>query len=292
MPDIEQLRIPLPPMPDQRAIADFIDSEVAYIDKIRRARETQQATVGERLLAAVSEAIFPRILTAPRRDRAWPWLPELDRDRPMVRLGYVCRLQSGLTVDGSRDVDGDVVTRPYLRVANVQAGRVDLEDVAEVTVPRSVAARSRLRAGDVLMTEGGDLDKLGRGTVWHGEIKDCLHQNHVFALRPEPDKLDGGYLALITQSIHGRCYFESTGIKTTNLASTNSSKILGFPVPLPDLDVQRHLVRELNIYTAAADRALDAIDRQITLLGERKRALVTTAVTGQMDVATAGGHSA
>jgi type I restriction enzyme, S subunit len=291
MPDIEQLRIPLPPTDDQRAIADFLDAEVAYIERIRHRRDSQRDAVTERLTAAISEALFPRAFTDEQRDPAWPWLPKMGADRPLVRLGHVCRLQGGFTVDGSRDVGGDVVTRPYLRVVNVQAGRVNLEDVAEVTVPRSVAAGSRLRAGDVLMTEGGDLDKLGRGTVWYGEIEDCLHQNHVFALRPEPGKLDGDYLALITQSMHGRCYFESTGVKTTNLASTNSNKILSFPVPLPDLDMQRRLVDKLNTHIKMADRTLEAIDHQIALLGERKHALVTAAVTGQMDVATARGSS-
>ena len=145
-----------------------------------------------------------------------------------------------------------------------------------------MAARCTLRPGDVLMTEGGDLDKLGRGTVWRGEIEGCLHQNHVFALRPEPDKLDADYLALLTQSFHGRCYFESTGVKTTNLASTNSSKILAFPVPLPPLKVQRQIVRTLSEHIDVAERTLRAIDQQVNLLGERRQELITTVMTRQM----------
>lgn len=75
--------------------------------------------------------------------------------------------------------------------------------------------------GDVLMTEGGDLDKLGRGTVWRGEIEECLHQNHVFAVRPVKERLDSRYLSLLTRSSLARRYFEGTGVKTTNLASTS-----------------------------------------------------------------------
>src|SRR5690606_302628 len=113
-------------------------------------------------------------------------------------------------------------------------------------VPRAVAARTTLRVGDVLMTEGGDIDKLGRGTVWRGELPGCLHQNHIFALRPIAEKLLGEYLALMTQTVHGRCYFESTGIKTTSLASTNSSKILAFKIPLPEVVEQRRLVQTVQ----------------------------------------------
>lgn len=81
-------------------------------------------------------------------------MPDLPDDRPLVRLGYVCRIQNGLTVDGKRQASADWVTRPYLRVANVQAGYVDLGSITEIAVSRDVAARTALRQGDVLMTEG------------------------------------------------------------------------------------------------------------------------------------------
>ncbi|MFJ1568152.1 restriction endonuclease subunit S [Streptomyces erythrochromogenes] len=198
----------------------------------------------------------------------------------LVRLGYVARLQNGLTVDAKRDVTGDVVTSPYLRVANVQAGSLDLESVTEITVPRSVAQRSTLRPGDVLMTEGGDLDKLGRGTVWQGELDRCLHQNHIFAVRPDPQRLSGQFLAYVTQSLYGRHYFESTGTRTTNLASTNSSKILSFPLPLPSLYEQRRTVDFLDAETARIDGLVNAEQRVLDRLAERRTAGVVTAVSG------------
>ncbi|MFK4149848.1 restriction endonuclease subunit S [Streptomyces sp. NPDC004065] len=198
----------------------------------------------------------------------------------LVRLGYVARLQNGLTVDAKRDVTGDVVTRPYLRVANVQAGSLNLESVSEITVPRSMAQRSTLRPGDVLMTEGGDLDKLGRGTVWRGEIEGCLHQNHIFAIRPDPNRLSGRFLAYLTQSLYGRHYFESTGTRTTNLASTNSNKIQSFPLPLPPLDVQRRIADFLDAETARMDRIRDLRARQQALMKEAAFRRVYDAVRG------------
>jgi type I restriction enzyme S subunit len=283
--------IPLPPLAEQRRIADFLDAETARIDHLISTRTRQRASLEERSYADVSETLIPGITTAPRGSWPWVWLPKLDDDRPLVRLGYVCRLQTGITVDGSRNAGSDWVTRPYLRVANVQAGYLDLSSVTEVTVPKTMALRSTLRPGDVLMTEGGDLDKLGRGTVWSGEIPNCLHQNHVFALRPNPDRLDANYLALMTQTVHGRCYFESTGSKTTNLASTNSSKIMSFPIPLPALSRQRDLVREVRKRLDILARAKTKLDRQLELLAERRQALITAAVTGQIDVSTASGRT-
>jgi len=288
--DVLSERLLLPPLEEQRRIADFLDAETTRIDRLVAARVQQRASLEEHSYAEVSEVLLPGVLTAPGKNWPWVWLPELAADRPLVRLGYVCRLQNGLTVDSKRDVSGDSVTRPYLRVANVQAGYVDLTLVTEVTVPREIAERSTLRPGDVLMTEGGDLDKLGRGTVWNGELSDCLHQNHVFALRPEPDRLDANYLALMTQTLHGRCYFESTGSKTTNLASTNSSKILSFPIPLPYVNRQHELVQQVRGKLDIVTRARVELDRQLELLAERRQALITAAVTGQIDVSTASGR--
>lgn len=286
---VRALPIDLPSLEEQRRIADFLDVQTSHISRLESLRFRQRMLLEERDMAVVSEVLIPGILTRPLGKWPWVWLPEIADDRPLVRLGYVCRLQSGVTVDGNRDLRGDVVTRPYLRVANVQATRVVLDSISEITVPRSVADRSTLRPGDVLMTEGGDLDKLGRGTVWRGEIPDCLHQNHVFAIRPNPEKLDADYLSLLTRSVHGRCYFESTGVRTTNLASTSSSKILGFPIPLPSVERQRSMVEEIRKKSEGIQRAISIIDKQLELLRERRQALITAAVTGQIDVTTARG---
>ncbi|MEJ8650364.1 restriction endonuclease subunit S [Streptomyces sp. MS1.AVA.3] len=281
--------VPLPPAGEQRRISDFLDGEVARVNQMIALRLQQLSLLDERKFAYVSEELVPGGLAAPLGRSPWTWLPEIAPDWRLVRLGYVARLQNGLTVDGKRDVSGDSVTRPYLRVANVQAGFVALDSVSEITVPSDIAKRSTLRPGDVLMTEGGDLDKLGRGTVWHGQLAGCLHQNHVFAIRPDARFLDGDYLAFMTQTLHGRCYFESTGSKTTNLASTNSSKILSFPIPLPSLAQQRVLVQRIQEELEVISASQSLIKRQFDLLAERRRALITAAVTGQIDVTTARG---
>jgi type I restriction enzyme S subunit len=100
----------------------------------------------------------------------------------MCRLGEVAEVASGVTL--GRDLERFMtVDLPYLRVANVQDGHLDLEEIKWVRVRPTEVERFLLQPGDVLMTEGGDIDKLGRGTVWEGQIKPCLHQNHVFRVR-------------------------------------------------------------------------------------------------------------
>lgn len=264
--DMAEIPINLPRPDEQRRIADFLNAETARIDGLQRARDRQIEVLDELVANRISALV-------PTRKRV-----------PFVRLGYLAVIQSGVTVDGKRDSGADSVTLPYLRVANVQDGHLNLESVTEITVPSAVAQSSMLRFGDVLMTEGGDLDKLGRGTVWNAEIERCLHQNHVFAVRPDKGKLMPEYLALITRTAHARAYFESTGTKTTNLASTSSSKIRDFKVPMVDLPDQVRVVRETESWLEEIAKVQAALSLQRTLLAERRQALITAAVTGGITV--------
>jgi len=270
---IREIQIPSPPLDEQRRIAGFLDAETTQIDLLAHQRARQRELLAELALSMIDDSIS-RV-----------------QDFSMVRLGYLAFVQTGVTVDGSRQHDDDVVSLPYLRVANVQAGHVNLDDVAQITVPRRTAAAFRLRTGDVLMTEGGDLDKLGRGTVWHGEIEDCLHQNHVFAVRPDIDVLTPDYLALLSRAPMARRYFESTGNKTTNLASTSSSKIRDFRIPIADRRAQCEIVKEVDARLRSISQFEERISQQLAILAERRRALITGAVTGQIDVTTARGFS-
>lgn len=140
------------------------------------------------------------------------------------------------------------------------------------------------------MTEGGDLDKLGRGTVWEGQIDLCLHQNHVFAVRPDLDVLDPWYLTLMTQSMRVRNYFMLTASKSTNLASTSASKVLGLPVQWVGISEQRVTAANLLARRQEVQSARNDLARSIALLVEYKQSLITAAVTGEIDVTTASGR--
>ena len=98
---------------------------------------------------------------------------EAPKDWGLVPLSEVATVQTGLAK--GKIVNGEALELPYLRVANVQDGHLDLREIKTVTVSPGDVARFSLQPGDVLFTEGGDFDKLGRGTVWRGEIPDCLH---------------------------------------------------------------------------------------------------------------------
>ena len=193
-----------------------------------------------------------------------------------VTLADVAIVQTGLSKSANRQ--GRSISRPYLRVANVQDGHLDLGEVKHIDVPAGQLERYRLHPGDVLLTEGGDFDKLGRGCVWTGEIEDCVHQNHIFAVRVfDENRLISAFFALVIQSDRARAYFVSCAKQTTNLASINSSQIKQLSFNLPPLDEQREIVRivkEFNLGIDLAEKVLSGLQR-------RKQGLMQQLLTGR-----------
>ena len=259
-------RIALPPLVEQRAIADYLDQETAQIDALVAKQEEFIGLLRERRLSQITDA-FSRL------------------GEPDSELRRVAHVQTGVTLSG--DGDPRHPTWPYLRVANVQMGRVDLEEIKEIRLSCGDAEASMLRAGDVLMTEGGDIDKLGRGTVWDGSIDPIVHQNHVFAVRVNRVRLVPEYLAWWLDSVTSRRYFYLTAKKTTNLASTNKTVVGRLPINVPPVDEQRTIVKHIEEQTTRIDSLIAKAEEHIALAKERRAALITAAVTGKFDVRTA-----
>lgn len=284
---IKDFCVKLPSLDSQRRIADFLDAETARIDQLIRLRRRQVDIVNERYHSAISELTTPGISSDLERHTVWPWLPARI---PIVRLGHLAKIQTGVTVHGSREQVYGGKSYPYLRVANVQGEQLDLSDIKEIVLPASMALRSTLQPGDVVMTEAnGNPDNLGRGAVWRGEVPKMLHQNHIFAIRADRQALLPEYLSALLASNHGRRYFRHTSTQV-GIATTSSSKVLNFPIPKIDIDQQREVVKRYHAERTRTQRTTEALEQQLKLLEERRRALITAAVTGQFDVSTASGR--
>ena len=177
---------------------------------------------------------------------------------------------SGVT-KGGKVSPQDSQSRPYLRVANVQRGHLDLGVIKTIAVKAADANRYRLMDGDILMTEGGDWDKLGRAALWRCQIDDCIHQNHVFRVRPPSDGILSEWVITYVNSELGRSFFEDASKQTTNLASINMTQLRGCPLPLPPLAEQHRIVAKVDALMALCDRleaALTTTDTTRTRLLE------------------------
>jgi type I restriction enzyme S subunit len=281
---MKRIPVVVPPLEEQSAIVRFLDYVDRRIRGYTRAKQKLIALLNEQKQAiihhAVTRGLDPYVRLKPS---GVEWLGDVPEHWETARLKDAASVQTGLTL-GKSYQGAATESRPYLRVANVQNGHLDLREVKYLDVPPHEAAGAILRAGDVLMTEGGDIDKLGRGCVWRDEIPGCLHQNHVFAVRCRPDILLPEFLVGLMVSLHGRAYFQMTAKQTTNLASTNSTTLRAFPVLLPPVSEQARILSGLGRLTSGIDATMAGLEREISLLREYRTRLIADVVTGKLDV--------
>jgi len=278
---------PEPPPSEQAAIVWFLDWASARLERAIRAKRQVIALLTEQKQAiihrAVTRGLDPNVKLKPS---GIPWLGDIPEHWEVRPLKAACEIQSGITL-GKDYVGQTTYEYPYLRVANVQAGHANLAVVKTIRVTKAEACRCTLQVGDVLMTEGKDPDKLGRGCVWNAQVAPCLHQNHVFAVRPNQSQLVPHFLSALMGTRYARAYFESTAKQTTNLASTNKTKIGQFQLLLPNVDEQQRILSALNEETAPLDTTISRLEREIELLREYRTRLVADVVTGKLDVRAA-----
>jgi type I restriction enzyme, S subunit len=213
---VETLRIPLPPLTEQKRIASLL----ARADRLRQLRRTAH-DLGDALLQSVFLEMFGKVRGKTKE----------------VLLGEVADIASGVT-KGQNYNGRETVEVPYLRVANVQDGYLDLSVIKTIQALPSEIEELRLKPGDVVMTEGGDFDKLGRGAIWRGEIENCIHQNHIFRVRLDASKVTPEFFENYLLSPKAKDYFLMASKQTTNLASINMTQLKQLPVPLYPLSLQ------------------------------------------------------
>ena len=283
--DILNSFIAFPSLPAQQNIVHYLDTVCSEIDAILSKTRSSIEEYKKLKQAVITQAVTKGVRgEREMKDSGVEWIGEIPKEWRKTQLRHCATIKSGITLGKSYSKDTVLIERPYLRVANVQGGYVDLNDLASIEVTPDEDLKYRLHSGDVLMTEGGDRDKLGRGCVWHGEIEPCLHQNHVFAVQTNESILLPEFLEYLTASDVGRSYFDITAIKTTNLACTSSSKVLAFTIPLPPVEEQIEIVSFIKKRSLELNKLIMKKELLVQELESYKKSLIYEVVTGKREV--------
>jgi type I restriction enzyme, S subunit len=253
------MRFPYAPLQEQRRIIEILDSAEASI-------AATQSWIGK--LESLSSALAAKRLADLAVDA-----------QGIMQLSSVATVMSGVTL-GSEPGGSGTVEVPYLRVANVQDGYVDTTEMKTIRILRSDLPKYLLLKGDVLLTEGGDLDKLGRGTIWDARVLNCICQNHIFRVRCDESRMLPGYLSLYIGSPMGKAFFLKIAKQTTNLASINSTQLKQMPLPIPSLADQASLIELM----ASSQSRLEAERRRLTHLQLLKQGLMDDLLSGRVRV--------
>ena len=257
---IKNINIPIPPLPVQGRIVQILQKA----DEIRRKRQEAVA-----IADAILPAIFIDMFGTP--------------EDALIQFGSLslqelADVRSGVT-KGRKLQGRETVEVPYLRVANVQDGYLDLSEIKTIEVLPTDVERYHLEDGDVLIIEGcGNPNYLGRGCIWREEIKGCIHQNHVFRIRCNRDKLLPELFASILRTKYANHYFLRSAKNSSGLSNINSTQVKAFQIPLIPIKLQQKFI-------AAVEQWNQAIKTLTTTYSDSealRQSLLQQAFTGEL----------
>ncbi len=265
----------VPPLAEQQAIVAKIEELLSELDNGKQQLQTalQQLKVYRQSLlkwAFEGKLTHTNVKEGELPD-GWKW----------VKLNEICKIIGGVT-KGKDYKNQKTIPLPYLRVANVQDGYLDLRTIKEIDVLPTDLDKFRLIYGDILYTEGGDKDKLGRGTIWKSEIDNCIHQNHIFRARPLSETSNSKYIAYFSQTRAAKSYFYKNGKQTTNLASINLTILSGLPVPLCSQNEQQLIVDELESKLTICDNVEETIKQSLEQAETLRQSILKKAFEGKL----------
>jgi type I restriction enzyme S subunit len=200
----------------------------------------------------------------------WPWL----------RLGDLAEVAGGLTKNPKRNKLP--LKMKYLRVGNVYADRLQLDDITEIGVSEEEWSSNRLNRGDILVVEGnGSVEQIGRVAVWDGSIEHIGHQNHLIRVRLICGQLSRFFLSFLMSPV-GRDLIVRQASSTSGLHTLSISKVSALPVPVPSAMEQAQILEAL----AAPLSCVDAIETEITTalakLSALRQSILKKAFSGQL----------
>lgn len=270
---LKRFEIPLPPLPEQRAIAHVLRT-------VQQAREDTEFVI--QATRELKRSLMRHLFTygpvpvgeadkVPLKDTAIGPLPE---EWEVARLGEIFEIQQGKALSPKHRAGKSPV--PFLRTANVFWGRIDLSVVDEMDFTTDEVQRLRLLPRDLLVCEGGDI---GRTAIWRGELQLCSYQNHLHRLRAKREIEPEFYMYWMQAAILLFGLYPGQGNKTT-IPNLSKSRLAGFGVPLPHLPEQRRIARIL----AAVDQKIEVEQKRQAALQALFQTLLHLLMTGQVRV--------
>lgn len=244
---LKTLRIPLPPLSEQRRIAEILDKA----DDLRAKRRAALADFD-----TLAESVFLEMFGDPvGNSRGWVMRP----------FGEVCQVRLGKMLDKKKRTGTSL--RPYLRNANVQWFRFDLASVYEMDFDARDRDVLRLRSGDLLICEGGEP---GRAAIWRGEISECYFQKALHRARPHPQLARAEYLVWLLWFLSRRGGLG--GITSATIAHLTGEKLNVLEIPVPPLRLQDQFSERLTSVAGVAGScraALESLDSLFASLQDR-----------------------
>jgi type I restriction enzyme S subunit len=279
----------LPSLPEQRSIAAFLDRETAKIDALIAEQERLIELLQEKRLAVISHAVTKGLdPKAPMKPSGVEWLGDVPAHWNLVAVANRYTVQLGKMLDSTK-ITGEHL-RPYLRVFDVQWGAINTDELPAMDFDEDARIKFRLIPGDLLVNEGGSYP--GRSAIWTAKIEECYYQKALHRMRAHrPDQDSTRFLYYLMSWAANQGVFVAGGNETT-IEHLPAEKLRRYRFAFPPLAEQLFIADFLDTELAKRDTLTAEAQRAIELLQERRTALISAAVTGQIDVRNAAATEA
>ena len=276
--DLKALKLTFPPLPRQRAIAAYLDRETAKIDAMIAAKERLLALLAEKRRALITHAVTRGLNPdAPMKDSGVEWLGEIPEHWDRCHLRRVLS-SSTYGISASAGPEGEI---PMLRMGDIVDGEIDYSKLAFVD---SVDPEVQLQVGDLLFNRTNSLDQIGKvGLVRSSDHFPCTFASYLVRLRVN-DRALPEFLHLLLNSTYSLSWARGEAIPSIGQANLNPFRYGYLQIPVPSTDEQRRIVGYCDTETTRIDSITRSTQATLSLLNERRSALIAAAVTGQIDV--------
>ena len=268
-----------PPRAEQDQIVAYLRAQDAHIARFIKAKRELIGLLHEQKLRIIDRAVTRGLdPTAKLKPSGIEWLGEVPEHWEVQRLKNIANVVLGkmLTTEAKAG-DGDF--KPYLRSTNVQWIKPDVRDVKEMWVAKAEMAQLRIRKGDLLVSEGGEV---GRACMWNDELPECYIQNSVHRVAAKPMMLpEFLFHQFFTYGKRGR--FNAI-VNRVSIAHLTREKLVTVPFTVPPIEEQKAICRWITEECQPLDDAIARAEEEIKLIREYRDRLIADVVTGQIDV--------
>ncbi len=278
---LKDWRASLPPLETQQRIAGYLDEKTAQIDGLIEKKRALLEGLAEKRQALITRAATKGLnVDTVMKPSGIDWLGDIPAHWVVSSLGYRYEVQLGRMLNAERS-DGDHL-KPYLRVYDVQWGKITVDDLPLMDFPPGAQIRYRLRLGDLLVNEGGSY--VGRSAIWRGELEECYYQKALHRLRPFHSESDTAeFLYFVMEMATKNGVFVAGGNQTT-IDHLTAEQLRHYKFAFPPIEEQIQITEMLKRRLSEHERIERFVQVSMDLLKELRAAIVNSAITGQIAV--------
>lgn len=275
---LRNLSIWLPSEKEQQRIAAFLDHETAKIDNLIEKQQQLIELLKEKRQAVISHAVTKGLNPdVPMKDSGVEWLGEVPEHWDVAKLSFKYEVLLGKMLDDKK-ITGKYLGH-YLRNTDVQWNQINTEELPTMDFRLEERERYSVKKGDLLVCEGGEI---GRSAIWNSETP-CFYQKALHRLRPLSNNSETRFMFYVLYDAVKQGRFISGAGKAT-IAHLPAEAFKQYKFAFPPLAEQINIAKILDSYSELFNELEEKTIQQISLLQERRTALISAAVTGKIDV--------